>query len=191
MANDFKKRMKYTRQAIMTNTFYQMPRFLTAGEFAGKQISNHARILYTLLFDRNRISVRNGWFDDNGEVYMYFKRDEMEERLGLSERTIAKVIQELKDFNLIEEKQQGLNRPNKIYLLSPVVGAEESPEPYLDPEPDYNPEKEHESGYESEPVNITAPDPQELRPRTRNNYASEPVKNTLPGGVNSTGVNAG
>ena len=78
MPNGLINRMRYTRQAIVTNTFYQMPRFLTAGEFAGNKISNNARILYTLLLDRHRISVKNNWFDDNGEVYIYFKREEME-----------------------------------------------------------------------------------------------------------------
>jgi CRP-like cAMP-binding protein len=86
-----------------------MPRFLTAGEFAGNKITNNARVLYTLLLDRHRISVKNGWFDDNGEVYIYFKREEMENQLGLSERTVSKVMQELKDFLLVEEKQQGMN----------------------------------------------------------------------------------
>ena len=144
-----------------------MPRFLTAGEFAGNKISNNARILYTLLLDRHRISVKNNWFDDNGEVYIYFKREEMEHQLGLSERTIAKVVQELKDFFLVEEKQQGLNKPNKIYLLSPIVGDEENPDQYIDPEADYNPEKAHDYGYESEHGKFTLPDTELFRVRTR------------------------
>ena len=127
MPNNINNRMRYTRQTIVTNTFYQMPRFLTAGEFSGSNLSNNARLLYTLLLDRHRISVKNGWFDDNGEVYIYFKREEMENQIGLSKVTIIKVMQELKDFFLVEEKKQGLNKPNKIYLLSPVVGNNETP----------------------------------------------------------------
>jgi hypothetical protein len=129
MPSGIKNRMRYTRQTIVSNTFYQTPRFLLAGEFAGNKISNNARILYMLLLDRHRISVKNDWFDDNGEVYIFFKREEMEAQLGLSERTIAKVVQELKDFFLVEEKQQGLNKPNKIYLLSPIIGNDENPAP--------------------------------------------------------------
>jgi len=155
-----------------------MPRFLTAGEFAGNRMSNNARFLYTLLLDRHRISVKNGWFDDNGEVYIYFKREEMEAQLGLSERTVSKVMQELKDLLLVEEKQQGLNKPNKIYLLSPIVGNDENPDPYLDPEGDDNPEKPQDYGYAPEPVIVAGSDAQDLRPRTRNNYASEPVNST-------------
>jgi hypothetical protein len=127
---------KYTLQSILTNTFYQMPRFLTAGKLAGDRLSNNARVLYTLLLDRHKISVKNGWHDKKGEVYIYFKREEMEKRLGLSERTIVKVIRELISHSLVMETQQGLNMPNQIYLLSPVIGDDENPAPYLDSETD-------------------------------------------------------
>jgi len=102
------KRMRYTRQAIVTSAFLQLPRFLYAGEFAGNRISNNARNLYTLLLDRHKISIKNDWHDESGEVYIYFKREEMEQQLGISERTVSKVMQELKDLSLVEEKKQGL-----------------------------------------------------------------------------------
>ena len=104
----------------MSELYYQMPQFLLAGEFFGDKISNNARVLYTLLMNRHRISVKNGWFDKNGDAFVYFKRSEMERQLGLSGKTVSKVMQELKDLFLVEEIQQGLNKPNKIYLLSPI-----------------------------------------------------------------------
>ena len=123
-------------------------------------------------------------------MYIYFKREEMEDQLGLSERTVSKVLQELKTFFLVEEKQQGLNKPNKIYLLSPIIGDDASSNPYLDPDNDYDPEKsEYECYAESciaEPVVTTEPDTQDLRSLTRNNYASEPVIIADTEGVNST-----
>lgn len=127
---------RYSRQTIIINTFYQMPRFLTAGEFAGDRLSNNARVLYTLLLERHKLSVKNGWLDENGYVYNYFKREEMERQLGLSERTVLKVMQELKALSLVGETHQGLNIPNKIYLLSPVIGDNENAAPYLDTETD-------------------------------------------------------
>ena len=181
-------RMRFTRQTIVSNTFYQMPRFLTAGEFAGNSISNNARILYTLLLDRHRISVKNGWFDDNGEVYIYFKREEMENQIGLSKVTIIKVMQELKDFFLVEEKKQGLNKPNKIYLLSPIISNDENPDPYLDPDSDYNPEKMPDYSYDSEHIeNDTAgdihsllPTQQELNLRTYKKYTAGSMETEPP-----------
>jgi len=171
------RRMRYTRQSIVTNTFLQMPRFLMAGEFAGNRLSNNARVLYVLLHDRHRVSVKNGWFDESGEVYIYFKRDEMENQLGISERTVSKVMQELKDLFLVEEKKQGLNKPNKIYLLSPIIGDGENLDQYVDPAPDYNPDAEYD--YIPEPEIITSSEAQHLHFQSRKNYASEPVNFTV------------
>jgi len=155
-----------------------MPRFLLAGEFAGNRISSNARILYTLLLDRHRVSVKNGWFDENGEAYIYFKREEMEHQLGVSERTVSKVMQELKDLLLVEEKKQGLNKPNKIYLLSPIVGDDDEDfNQYVDPAPDYNPNTEY--GYNPDPENTASTDTQNLHFQTRKNYASEPADFTV------------
>jgi len=172
------RRMRYTRQSIITNTFLQMPRFLMAGEFAGNKISNNARILYVLLHDRHRVSIKNGWFDDSGEVYIYFKREEMEQQLGISERTVSKVMQELKDLFLVEEKKQGLNKPNKIYLLSPIIGDDENLNHYVDPTPDYNLEDGY-TGYATDPELILPTEAQNLHFQTRKNYASEPADFTV------------
>ena len=65
--NSAGENIRYTRQSIITNTFYQMPRFLMAGEFFGDKMSNNARVLYTLLLNRHRLSVKNGWQDENGD----------------------------------------------------------------------------------------------------------------------------
>ena len=129
----------YTRQTVIINTFHQMPRFLTSGEFAGNRLSNDARVLYTLLLDRYKVSVKNGWFDDNDEVYLFFKKEEMEKQLGLSKTTVLKVMRELKNLSLVKEKQQGLNKPNKIYLLFPIIGDSEDLMMYLSPEMEANP----------------------------------------------------
>ena len=176
------KRMRYTRQAIVTSAFLQMPRFLYTGEFAGNRISNNARNLYTLLLDRHKISIKNNWYDESGEVYIYFKREEMEQQLGISERTVSKVMQELKDLSLVEEKKQGLNKPNKIYLLSPIIGDDENPDPYVDPAPNYNHDTEQGytseggyTGYNPEPEVTTPTETQYLHCQPLNICTSEPV----------------
>ena len=215
------KRMRYTRQAIVTSAFLQMPRFLYNGEFAGNRITNNARNLYTLLLDRHKVSIKNGWHDENGEVYIYFKREEMEQQLGISERTVTKVMQELKDLSLVEEKKQGLNKPNKIYLLSPIVGDGENPDPYIDPAPDYNPGTEQGytsegdyMGYShdheittptetqhlhcqplnictSEPANFTAHKPQNLSPNYNNYNYNKSSYNELSNTTATTAVGGG
>lgn len=170
-------RTRFTRQSILEHTYMQFPRFLQAINLEGKKLTCEARVLYTLLFDRNRLSVMNGWFDENNEVYIYFKREEMEKELGISERTVKKVVQELINHCLLEEKKQGFNKPNKIYLLSPIIDSSdssESEEPYLDPITNYN----------SETENIEGTDTTELRLLNHNIYVSDIGKNYDPTAVN-------
>ena len=38
------------------------------------------------------------------------------EKLGLSEKTVTKAFKQLSDVDLIEEKKQGLEKPNLIYV---------------------------------------------------------------------------
>jgi len=113
------QRMRCTRQHIVTNTFFQMPKFLLYDEFA--KLSNDARVLYSIMRNRHELSVKNGWHDENGDVFIYFKREDMQSMLRLSANTVTKVVKELKAFALMEETKQGINKPNKIYLLVPIV----------------------------------------------------------------------
>jgi len=55
-------RQRYTRQNIITNAFYQLPKFLFDAEF--HKLSNDARVLYALLRNRHEISIKNGWYDE-------------------------------------------------------------------------------------------------------------------------------
>lgn len=56
----------------------------------------------------------------------------MQNQLGLSERTVVKVMQELKDVSRVKETHQGLHMPNKIYFLYILFGCNENPAPYFD-----------------------------------------------------------
>jgi hypothetical protein len=110
-----KNRIRYTVERVNGNQFYQLPKFLFNDEF--ENLSNDARILYTLLKDRHELSIKNEWYNDKQEVYLIMRREEMESLLKLSAPTTRRVLKELKVANLIEEERQGLNKPNLIYLL--------------------------------------------------------------------------
>ena len=110
-----KNRIRYTVDKVLNNSFYQMPKFLF--ECDCENLSNDARVLYMLLKDRHELSVKNEWYNNNKEVYLIMKREEMGIMLNLAPFTVRKILKELKDINLIEEERQGLNKPNLIYLL--------------------------------------------------------------------------
>lgn len=150
-------RIRYTRQSVITNTFFQMPKFLFNGDFEG--LSNDARVLYMLLRDRHGLSVKNKWYDENGDVYLYYKRENMESALRLSERTVAKIMASLRHFGLLEEVKQGQGKPNKIYLYAAIS----------------EPDKKDPGGEEISPSVQSNPDPQNLSIQTRNFYGSKAV----------------
>jgi DNA-binding transcriptional ArsR family regulator len=110
-----KNRIRYTVEKVLSNSFYQMPKFLFEGEF--KKLSNDARVLYMLLKDRHELSVKNEWYNEKNEVYLIMRREEMETLLNLSAPTIRKALKELKELNLIDEERQGLNKPNILFLM--------------------------------------------------------------------------
>ena len=79
-------RIRYTRDNIISNKFLQLPRFLLDHELA--ELTNDARVLYALLRDRHEVSIKNGWYDDNDEVYLHYRRDDMQSALHVSENMI-------------------------------------------------------------------------------------------------------
>ena len=129
-------RTRYSVQSILTNAFYQAPKFLSQGDF--KKLSSDAKWLYTLMLDRNRLSIKNNWTDSNGDVYIIFQRDQMSEQMGLSRNTITKIVNELKAVALVEEQTQGHNRPNKIYVQAPVFTQDNTFDPDHADEPRVN-----------------------------------------------------
>lgn len=81
-----------------------------------KSLSNHAKLLYMLLFGRLELSIKNGWHDRDGNVFQYYTNEQLMVDLNNSEKTIIKFKKELKDVGLLKEVRQGNNLPNRIYI---------------------------------------------------------------------------
>ena len=99
---------------VRRNVFYQFPQWLLDKEH--EELSLRAKIVYMLIFDRRTLSVKNNWHDQNGEVYVYFTIEEFMEKLSCSRQSVINAKKELQDYGLIKEDQQGMNRPNRIYI---------------------------------------------------------------------------
>ena len=112
------KTKRYTLSDAHSTQFYQLPKWLVALRVE-VGISNEAILLYTYLRDRVQLSITNKWIDENGEAYLYFKREQMEKLLGCKKDKVQKIIKELKSVNLLDEVRQGLNQPNRLYLRYP------------------------------------------------------------------------
>ena len=79
-------------------------------------LSTDAKTLYGILLDRMGLSVKNGWLDEQGRVYIIFPVQEVMDALGCADNKAAKLFRELEKFGLIERKRRGLGKPDLIYV---------------------------------------------------------------------------
>lgn len=100
---------------VKNNAFYQFPQWLLKEE-PYKNLGDKAKLMYMLLFDRRTLSIKNKWYDDNGQIYMYFTNKQFMEELSCSEPAIIKAKKELTKLGLLKEVRQGVNRPNRLYI---------------------------------------------------------------------------
>lgn len=106
----------YKINETLNNKYYQIPQELFINKLYKEKLNSDSKILYAFLLDRLSLSQKNHWFDKEGRVYLIFTREEVQNKLCLSEKTVTKAFKQLNDVNLIAEKRQGLGKPNLIYV---------------------------------------------------------------------------
>lgn len=99
--------------------FYKIPKVLfTDPRFNG--ISTEAKIMYGVMLDRVSLSRKNGWIDENGNVYIQFTLSEMMEYFHWTKYRIYEILKELDTggdgIGLVERKRTGCNKPNVLYM---------------------------------------------------------------------------
>ena len=107
-------------------SFYRLPKALFANE-QYQHLSSDSKILYGLMLDRMGLSVKNGWLDDYGKVYIYFTLDDVQGFLNCKRDKGMKLLAELDDMNgvgLIERKRQGQGKPAIIYVKKFKTGTD-------------------------------------------------------------------
>ena len=112
-------------------SFYRISKVLINGVRFGA-VSLDAKFLYGLLLDRMALSVKNGWLDESGRVYIIFTVADVMESLGCAEQKANKLLNELdnvRGIGLIERKKRGLGKPNVIYVKKFISREQISPTP--------------------------------------------------------------
>ena len=105
--------------------FYQFPMVLLEDNELYGVLSSDALVIYAIL--RNRIqsslSEKNvqSFSDQNGRVFCYFRQQELADAARVSLSTARRSLKQLADCELIYKVKQGLNLPDRIYLLIPKV----------------------------------------------------------------------
>ena len=142
------KRVYFSKKTAGSAGFFplQIPRFLVVSDTPAyaelSRISNHAKILYALLLDRlstNDMSVtflENPWhndknlsvslhggYDEQGNAYVHFTTEELQEQLSLPPDGALKALEELESHALIQVLAHSENEPRRIYplTLAPTV----------------------------------------------------------------------
>ena len=99
-------------------SFYRIPKQLISDSHF-RNVSTDAKLLYGLMLDRMGLSMKNGWLDEQGRVYIFFVLDEIQDLLQCGHEKAVKLLAELdseKGIGLIERVKQGQGKPTIIYV---------------------------------------------------------------------------
>ena len=105
----------YKINETLEYSFYQMPQELFDNE-KYKKLSLEAKVIYSFLLNRMKLSKINHWINNQGEIYLIYTRKEFQNKLNLSDKPVTRAFKELRNANLIKEEKQGFGKPNLIYI---------------------------------------------------------------------------
>ncbi|HIF1845354.1 TPA: replication initiator protein A [Enterococcus faecium] len=116
----------YSNSDIYAELYYQYPIFLNVNE-KYKKMKLSSKLVYMLLKDRNRLSLKNNLYDENQKIFLIFEIKNLVEISGMSKNTILSALDELQKVKLLVKRKNGFNKskmqmfPNFYYLLKPVL----------------------------------------------------------------------
>lgn len=103
------------KQIDTSERFYMIPKALFENNVYATMMLE-AKVAYSILKDRFKLSLKNNWVDAEGNVFLIYKNKDLQKILGVGEKKVISIKKELTKFDLLEEERQGLNRPNKLYI---------------------------------------------------------------------------
>ena len=115
----------YTISDVINKEFIRFPMSLLANP-RYKAISLEAKMIYALLLNRLSLSQKNGWVNEEKEVYLIYTREEAAEMLGISYKKAIGAFKELIAVSLLYEVRQGRGFPNLLYVLKAELSNEDA-----------------------------------------------------------------
>lgn len=110
----------YSKPEVESPDFLKLPKTLIYGRRYSSLISS-AKLAYVVLRDRLEWSVRNGCYDENGNVFCIYTNVDLAETLRITATgTVAAIKQSLSDVGLLYQVRVGQNMPNHLYIGQPV-----------------------------------------------------------------------
>ena len=105
---------EYMKESEQMLQYFQFPKFLLK-----LRISQTAKFLYMILYDRARISRKNSWIDKYGNVYLIFPIEELSAQIGKCKSSVKTALKELDDVGLLVRRSGGFSKPNHLYVKIP------------------------------------------------------------------------
>ena len=118
------------------------------------RINETAKILYCVLLDRARLSLKSEkWTDESGNAFVSFSVKELANIIGKSEMTVKSSLRALEGIDLIARKRRGGGLTNRIYVKIPPFTERQNIIPLTErkPSPPYisnNKDKDYKRIYE-------------------------------------------
>ena len=110
----------YKANEEITLRFYQMPKVLFSNP-RYKGLGLGAKAMYSILRDRQDLSIKNNWFDEENNIFLVFSIETLAELLDIDRKTVMKYKRELVKYELIIDKRLGQGKSNRIYVLKPEI----------------------------------------------------------------------
>lgn len=116
---------EYMRESEELILYYQFSKFLLE-----MPLTQNARMLYMLLYDRARISQKNHWVDKDGYIYFIFPITEISAKIGKCKSSVKVALKELDEAGLLVRKSGGFSHPNHLYVKVPCTELLSEPDAF-------------------------------------------------------------
>lgn len=93
----------------------QVPKMLFQME-KYKNLSNTAKILYSLFLDRLKFAVQNGWVDGEGDLFVIYPKSEMKKDLNTTRYGVDQAVQELVQVGNLVRIISDNGKANHFYI---------------------------------------------------------------------------
>ena len=161
---------RYLRKDDKLNNFIPIPLSLL-----DSKLSSTTLLVYGCLLGRGILSQRNGWYDQNGAIYVRYTAPQLAKDLGKGKSTVKASLKELELAGLIERRRMGLTMTN-IFIKVPWTSESGQYSDHSGQKADlHKPENNTYSGQNSSPSEVRKPDSSKYKRVNKETYHKEYV----------------
>ena len=122
-------------------SYFHMPQFFDTNPNY-QNASLLTRLVYTLQKERFTLSLANvspgkpsNYTDENGRVFCIYANETLARMLNVCEQKIIRAKKELEALGLLKQRKQSINKPNLLYLYTPLASEQMEAEALLEHRP--------------------------------------------------------